>query len=677
MNKETIIGLLLLFALVVGYSWYMSPSEEERLALQHKQDSIRMEQMMKIQADSIAALISGEQMNESGEIKNMNVPTNAVANMSDTMQKYQQLKEIHGLFAHASVETDDLPITVENDLYRIKIGRKGGRIESVELKDVKTYDSLPVFLFKEGNNNNSFGFSFNSNYFILNTNDFYFTPAGNYCGQTLTVSENDSLEIAMRLYPDKSHEEIDSSSYIEFLYTIRGNDYRTGLKINFVNTSQYINRNQTQLELTWRAQLLQHEQSYKNEMTATTIYYSDIEDIDNLKEAHDRGDSATYPTRLKWVSFKQLFFTSTIIADDYFSNVTMAVDIPQKQIDRSLKNMKVRLDFPFEGDNSSIGMNFYFGPNKYNTLKQYNINLEDQIQLGWKLFAWINKFAVIPIFDFFDGKGWNYGLIILILTIIIKTALFPLTMSSYKSSAKMRVVKPEVEEINKRYPKPEDAMKKQQAIMAMYKQGGIKPMAGCLPMLLQMPVLIALFRFFPSSYELRQQPFLWATDLSTYDSVLSWETHIPLLSSFYGNHVSLFALLMTIATLAYTVLNNKMMAPSGNEQQMKMLKWMMYLMPIMFLGVFNDFAAGLCYYYLLVNIITFIQMGVFRLAINEDKLRATIEARKNKPVPKSKWQQRMEQMVKQQQAAAAQRSSSNLPATKQRSNTSIQKKKKR
>jgi len=669
MNKNTVIGLLLLFALIIGYSWYMSPSEEERAANQRKQDSLRMEQLMNNLADSISDAMTYEQENKE---------TVFVAHTADTVSKYQELAANYGVFTHASVPNDELPITVENDLYRLQIGSKGGRIESVELRNVKTYDSLPVFLFKEGNNDNSFGFSFNSNYLILNTNDLYFTPAKNY-SEAVVVSGDDSLEFAMRLYPDKSQEEIDTSSYIEFLYTIRGNDYRTGLKINFVNISQYINRNQTQLELTWQAQLQQQEKSFKNEMTATTIYYSDVKDVENLKESHEKGDSATYTTRFKWVSFKQLFFTSTVIADDYFSNGTMVVTIPQKEGDRSLKNMKVRLAFPFEGDNSSIGMNFYFGPNKYHTLKQYKINLENQIQLGWTLFAWINKYAVIPIFDLFEGFGWNYGLIILILTIIIKAVLFPLTMSSYKSSAKMRVVKPEIDEISKRYPKQEDAMKKQQAIMGMYRQLGIKPMGGCLPMLLQMPILFAMFRFFPSSYELRQQPFLWATDLSTYDSIASWDAHIPILSSLYGNHISLFCLLMTAATLIYSVLNNKMMSPAGgNEQQMKMMKMMMYFMPIMMLGIFNNFSSGLCYYYLLVNLITFAQMGVFRLSINEEKLRAKILSRKDKPpVAKSKWQQRMEKMVKQQQQEAAERAKSTLPAPKQRSNTSVHTKKKK
>ena len=670
MNKHTVIGLLLLFALIIGYSWYMSPSEEERIAQQKRQDSLRIEQIIKEQTDSIAALIANQQQEERNKM-------DSVGETVNTQSNYPQTATNCGVFSRASVPVEEAPITVENDLYRLKIGRKGGQIESVELKNVRTFDSLPVFLFTEGNDYNRFGFSFNSNYLILNTNDLYFSPAKNYGEQPLVVSGDDSLEIAMRLYPDKSEEEMDNSSYIEFLYIIRGNDYRTGLKINFVNTANCIDRNQTELKLEWQAQLRQQEKSFKNEMTAATIYYSDANDVEKLKEVHDKGDSVTYTTRLKWLSFKQLFFTSTLIADNYFSNGTMVVTIPQKQNDRLLKDMKVRLNLPFEGDNSSIGMNFYFGPNKYHTLKQYKINLEDQIQLGGKLISWINKYAIIPIFDFFDSFGWNYGLVILILTIIIKTVLFPLTITSYKSSAKMRVVKPEIEEISKRYPKQEDAMKKQQAVMAMYRQAGIKPMAGCLPMLLQMPILIAMFRFFPSSYELRQQPFLWATDLSTYDSIASWDAHIPIISSFYGNHISLFTLLMTVATLAYTILNNKMMSTGGNEQQMKMMKWMMYLMPIMFLGIFNSYSSGLSYYYLLVNLITFAQMGLFRMTVNEEKLRAKIQARQSKPTTKSKWQQRMEEMVKKQQAAAAAQRTNNLPAVKQRHNTSVQKKKKR
>ena len=294
--------------------------------------------------------------------------------------------------------------------------------------------------------------------------------------------------------------------------------------------------------------------------------------------------------------------------------------------------------------NDGFSFDFYFGPNKYSLLKQYKVKLENQIQLGGKLVAWINKYAVIPVFDFFSRFNWNYGLIILMLTIILKVVLLPLTYSNYRSTAKMRVMKPEIEAINAKYPKQEDMMKKQQATMALYKQCGIKPAGGCLPMLLQWPILVAMFRFFPASYELRQQPFLWAKDLSTYDSVLDLPFNIPL----YGDHVSLFTLLMTAATLAYTMINNKQMATTGNEQSMKMMKWMMYLMPIMFLGIFNNYSAGLSYYYLLFNLTTFAQMFIFRYASNDEKLREKLLAKKKQPVKKSKWEERYEAMMKQQ-----------------------------
>ncbi len=452
----------------------------------------------------------------------------------------------------------------------------------------------------------------------------------------------------MRLYPNASDSIIDTARYIEYAYTVKGNDYLTGVKLRFHGMDAYLNQTQRELSFHWIAQLNRQEKSYKNEKIATTIYYSDIEDVENLQESDTKGDSVAYQAGLKWISFKQHFFTSTIIANKEFSNATMVVNVDGNEQDNTLKTLKANITFPLSNlADEEIGFQFYFGPNKYTILKKYKIELENQIQLGGSLISWINKYAVIPIFGFFERFNWNYGIIILILTIILKMVLLPLAYTSYKSTAKMRVVKPEMEEISKRFPKKEDAMKKQQAVMTMYKQVGIKPMAGCLPMLLQMPILIALFRFFPSAYELRQQPFLWADDLSSYDSILDLPFNIP----FYGDHVSLFTLLMTAATLIYTIINNKMMTTAGNEQQMKMMKWMMYLMPIMFLGIFNNYSSGLSYYYFLVNIITFIQMGFFRFTINEEKLRRKMMSVKAKPIKKSKWQQRMEDMMKAQQAA--------------------------
>jgi YidC/Oxa1 family membrane protein insertase len=304
----------------------------------------------------------------------------------------------------------------------------------------------------------------------------------------------------------------------------------------------------------------------------------------------------------------------------------------------------VEIPYDFNADVNEFPMSMYFGPNHFKTLKSYGLNLQRQIDVGnFFLIRWIN-YGVIYVFNWLGSYGWSYGIVILLLTIMIKLLLFPIAFKSYKSTAVMRVLKPEVEAINAKYPKEEDAMKKQQAIMNLQKLAGASPTAGCIPMLLQFPILIAVFRFFPSSIELRQQPFLWAEDLSTYDSILDLPFNIP----FYGDHVSLFCLLMTVTTFIYTYVNNKQMDVSANPQ-MKGMKIMMYIMPIMFLGIFNSYSAGLSYYYMLANIITFLQMFIFRKMINEDRVRATIEENKRKPQKKSRFMQRLEEAQKAQQ----------------------------
>jgi len=311
--------------------------------------------------------------------------------------------------------------------------------------------------------------------------------------------------------------------------------------------------------------------------------------------------------------------------------------------DRYLRSVYYKVGVPFSGNlEETVGMSMYFGPNKYNILRKYKIGLERQIPLGWSFFLmqWINRYAVLPVFNFLGSFGWNYGIVILVLTILLKIVLFPIAYKTYLSSAKMRLLKPEVDEIGQKFPKKEDAMKKQQAVMAMYKKAGVNPMSGCIPVLLQMPILIAMFRFFPASIELRQQAFLWANDLSSYDSIWNLPFNIP----FYGDHVSLFTLLMTISTIIYTYLNNQMMG--SGSQQLPGMKTMMYIMPVMFLGIFNNYSSGLSYYYLLVNIITFVQMYIFRWFVDEDKLHKKIQENKLKPVKVSGFQKRLEDMAK-------------------------------
>jgi YidC/Oxa1 family membrane protein insertase len=374
-------------------------------------------------------------------------------------------------------------------------------------------------------------------------------------------------------------------------------------------------------------------------------------EVDYLSETKDSKERLSTP--VKWISFKQQFFSATLIASEKFESADIEnIGYAEDNSDRLVKTMKsaVILPFSFEGD-QSYNLHWYFGPNKYKVLRQYDLNLERQIPLGWGFFLmqWINRGPVLWVFNWLESFNISYGIIILILTIILKIVLFPIAYKTYISSAKMRILKPEIEEIGTKFPKKEDAMKKQQATMALYKKAGVNPMAGCVPMLLQFPILIALFRFFPASFELRQQSFLWATDLSSYDSIYSWTTHIPLLSTFYGNHISLFTILMTISTIIYTKINNDMM---GSTQQMPGMKTMMYLMPIMFLGFFNNYSAGLSYYYLLANLFTFAQIFIIRRFVNEDKLHARIQENKLKPVKKSSFQKRLEDMTKQQQQKA-------------------------
>jgi YidC/Oxa1 family membrane protein insertase len=398
------------------------------------------------------------------------------------------------------------------------------------------------------------------------------------------------------------------------------------------------------LVLNWNENLKRQEKSLNMERMSTGLYYKYSEDkVDNLSETSDE-EKTLKNERLKWISFKQQFFTSTIIADDFFSDPKLRVaTLPGGN--QYLKSMTVEVGVPFiPKENKEIAMSMYFGPNKYYGLKQYHHDLEKQIPLGWGFFlmAWINIYAVIPVFTFFGNFGWNYGIIILILTILLKILLFPIAYKTYTSSAKMKVLKPEIDELNKKFPKKEDAMKKQSATMELYKKAGVNPMAGCIPLLLQMPILIAMFRFFPSSIELRQQAFLWAKDLSSYDSIWTFPGGFTI--PYYGDHVSLFALLMTISSVLYTKVNEQAM---GSQQaQMPGMKTMMYLMPVMFLFWFNDYSSGLSYYYLLANLLTFAQIYIIKATLDEKKLHAQIEANKKKVVKKSGFQKRLEDMAK-------------------------------
>ena len=640
MNKNTIIGLVLIFGIFIVYSYLMTPSQEQMLQQKHRADSMYLANQAKRTAEIKA--IARERAFAMAREREKLVTTGRKIDSATLLRL--TLRDELGVFANAAVGKDTA-WTIENDVFRLRISSLGGKIGGVELKEYLTWDKQPLWLV--GRDSIRFGFSFFSNNRIINTDRLYFRavlPEGSHDG-TLKVSGSDSVRLSVRLHVAASDTTFDPERYIEYTYTVRGNDYMLGYRVKFVNMAGLVDPATKFLVLNWNNNLSRQERSVNMEQMNTGLYFKYSEDkVDNLSETGDE-EKTLKNERLKWVAYKQQFFSMSLIAEDYFSDPKLRVaTVPGGR--SYLKSMSSEMGVPFvPTENREIAMSMYFGPNKYYGLKKYDLDLEKVIPLGWGFFlmAWINIYAVIPVFTFFGNFGWNYGIIILILTILLKIILFPIAYKTYKSSAKMRVLKPEVDELNAKFPKKEDAMKKQSAMMELYKKAGVNPMAGCIPLLLQMPILIAMFRFFPSSIELRQQAFLWAKDLSSYDDIWTFPGGFSI--PYYGDHVSLFALLMTISSVLYTKVNEQMM---GSQQtQMPGMKTMMYLMPVMFLFWFNDYSSGLSYYYLLANLLTFAQIYIIKLTIDEKKLHAQIEANRKKPVKKSGFQKRLEDMAKQ------------------------------
>jgi YidC/Oxa1 family membrane protein insertase len=638
-NKNTIIGLLLIFGIFIVYSYLNTPSKKELESQKRKYDSIAYVQKVNRDA-TILANAKKQAIEEAG--KKLSAVT---GNPADSVKAIRQvLKEQMSVFAGSASGTKEY-YTIENDVLKLKVSSRGGKIEYVELKKYKSWDGKPLILMDDDSLH--FGFHFFVNNRDIYTDKLYFKPSFPQ-KQNVTsffVTGKDSLQFAMRLYVDASDSAFDERKYIEFVYTLKGDQYMMGFHVNLSGMKDVFDPGTQFLVLNWEDNLKRQEKSLKMERLNSTVYYKYLEDkVDYLTEAKDQNKDLKNE-RIKWISFKQQFFSSTIIASTFFTDPRVkTLTLPKDS--RYLRSMSAEAGIPFSPiDTKSIPFSMYFGPNKFYALKSFDLGLEHQIPLGWSFapMAWINIWAVIPVFTFFGNFGWNYGIIILILTILLKFILFPIAYKTYKSSAKMRALKPDIDEMAKKFPKKEDAMKKQQATMELYKRAGVNPMAGCIPMLLQMPILIAMFRFFPSSIELRQQAFLWAKDLSSYDSIYTFPGGFSL--PWYGDHISLFALLMTISSVIYTRINDQMMGSS--QTQMPGMKTMMYLMPVMFLFWFNDNSSGLSYYYLLANLLTFAQIYIIRATIDEKKLHAQIEANKKKPIKKSGFQKRLEDMAKQ------------------------------
>lgn len=614
MDKNSIIGLVLIGIVLITGGIIFSPSQEEVNAIKHQQDSLVA---LQTTVDDSTAFISRSLAKEE-EIK----ASADTMVLSDSVVASKKA-EAFGAFA-AAAEGEEKFYTIENELIKVKITSFGGKVASVELKKYKTFDSLPLVLFS--GDSAALGLNFFSQNKTISTNGLYFKAIE----ETPAVAPSLQKSLTMRLDGGENR-------YLDFVYSLEPNSYLVKYSIKAINLSNLVASNTNYFELEWKQGLPKLEKDMNNQRASTNVYYKyDDDDVENLSSTEDEQKSLK--TKVKWVAFKQQFFTSVLIADKSFDSPTEIGVSTNLESLTEARYMTANFTIPYEHKaNESFDMTFYFGPNHYQTLKKIGFDLEKQIPLGWGIFGYVNKLLVIPIFNFLNSFDMNYGLIIFILTIVIKLILLPLTYKSYISTAKMKVLKPEIDEIQAK--KGEDPMKTQQEMMALYKKAGVNPLGGCIPMLLQMPILIALFNFFPSSIELRQEAFLWATDLSTYDSVLELGFTIP----FYGSHVSLFTLLMTVSTLLYTYANNQMTV--GTNPQMK---WMMYLMPLMFLGFLNNYSAGLSYYYFLANMISFGQQYLFRAFVDEKAIHAKIQENKKKPVSnkKSGFQQRLEQMAK-------------------------------
>ena len=632
MDKNTVIGLLLIFALFMGFSFYQTSQVKKQRAAQEALNAEETQKQSEL-PESTLSLDGPSDTTRAAE-------SPATAALTPAQR-----------FSNAQVDEDG-DYTVETAKAYYRFSKKGGYLKQVELKDVYRYtpkDSAkqPLVIYEGGSNNMAIKLMLRDQTEI-STGDCYFVADAD----ELVVDEQHN-KLSLRLYPNANSDSaqcqvLDQKSYIEYLYTFSNDDYKFEYEVNFVNMEPYIYPNRRTFTMVWDAQPKCVEKNFDYEKNITSIYYMDSEDeVDNLDER--KPDHKDFTSPLKWVSFKQQFFTTCLVTKDApFTSGSLSVQIPDNNHGSILKDCSAELDFEVADLNKGkFGMYMFVGPNQYRLLKEYDSKLERQVPLGWGFFLlhWVNRFIIIPVFNWLEAYGLSYGLIILILTIFIKIVVLPVSYKTYMSSAKMRALKPEIEALNAKYPKEEDMMKKQQATMNLYKSAGVRPAGGCVPMLLQMPILIAMYRFFPSAYELRQQSFLWAEDLSTYDSIWDFGRSIPL----YGDHMSLFTILMTIATLVYTWLNNKLMAPTqGNKDQQRMMNIMMYTMPIMFLFMFNNFASALTYYYLLFNIFTFLQMFIFRVAVDENKLRAQMQENMKKPVKKSRWQLKMEELQKQQ-----------------------------
>lgn len=592
MDRNNIIGLVLIFLIFGGSFYLMKPSEAE----------IKLEQARQ---DSIAAAKNGTAIQKDTTL---------------LVEKFDSL-ELAKPFGSAKVAQEEL-VTLENDVLKIDLTSKGAKVKNVLLKGETNFDGSELNII-EGDNN-KFGFIFKAAGENVYTNDLVFS---------LVNKSNNSATLRLNY---------NENQYLEYTYTLsEGNNL--ALNVNAVGLQNIVDIQQKSLVLDWETTLLQKEQNLKSEREKSSIFFKDDKNsIDHLSESSDDEETIT-KDKLEWIAFKQHFFSSILSSKQPFENTNLVTKLATT--DNVVKTYKATAELAFNPQaNNHYEFNYFFGPNQYKALKAEDKSYEKIINMGWGPMSWINRFITVPLFDFLDGFALSYGIVILILTLLLKGAMFPLTRKSYISMAKMRVLKPQLDAIKEKVGE-DNAMLLQQEQMKLYKQAGVNPLGGCLPMLLQMPFTLSFFFFFPNLYELRGESFLWMQDLSTYDSFISFS---PIMGV---NHISLMCILMTLVTLLSTWYNNSTSgATSGMGNQMKYIG---YIMPLMFFFMLNSFPAGLNYYYFLGAVFTFLTQFIIRQSINDEKILAKLEENKKNPKvqKKSSFQSRMEEMMRQQQAA--------------------------
>lgn len=644
MDKKTLLGLALIVLIMIGWGIVMMPSkaEREKQKLKEKQyrDSILQVERQKFVEDSIAYVEMQKQPVDT--LKEQLLKDSTLANLPDSIVQKKldslaliQANQNYGAFSNQAVGKEEF-YTVETDKFILTFLNRGAQLYSVKLKGYHTYqkrfvdkveDTLDLMIGKES----GFAITLFTQGKSVNTDELFFTA--DKLPSKITGDQKETISF-------KAFANGNTNQFIQFNYSITGNSFLIDFDVTLKGLEKVIDGNQDALPLTWVQTAPSQEQRLDNERDRSKIFYKTLSgDINSIGKKEKKLEK-----EVKWVSFKQQFFSSVLIAKEGFTAQPFFFKVnkfPEEDTKRNMAGI-TELAIPYGyNEEETFNMQWYFGPNHYNTLKKLDQDLEEQIDLGpFFLITWINK-GVIVVFNYFQSLNLSYGLIILLLTIIIKLITAPVTYKTFKSSAKMRILKPDIDALSEKF-KPGEELQKQQAIMQLYKRAGVSPLAGCIPALLQMPILLAMFSFFPAAIELRQQGFLWAEDFSTYDSILQLPFHIP----FYGSHVSLFTLLMTITTLIYTKMSSGQMT-AGGGMQAKQMQIMMYIMPIIFLGVLNNYSAALSYYYFLSNLVSILLMLFIRkFMVDEDKLRLVIEENKKRPVKKSKWAQRLEDMQK-------------------------------